>query len=172
MADLVIFAVDGDEAVAVHANRWRLFSDRVMGGVSTGSAGPADIAGRRCLRMQGQVRLENNGGFVQVASDLDGDEQRAAASAEGIALEVYGNGEIYNVHLRTRDMDRPWQSWRASFDALPEWREVRLPFSAFEPHRVDGALNRSEIRRIGLVAIGRAFEADLCVSRASLYGGD
>ena len=51
-------------------NEWRLITDSVMGGVSKGYISQDMIAGRPCLRMRGDVSLENNGGFVQMALDL------------------------------------------------------------------------------------------------------
>ena len=140
-----------------------------MGGVSSGEVEVAEVDGKPCLRMRGAVRLENNGGFVQIATSLSAEEATAFARHTGIALEVYGNGETYNVHLRTEAMQRPWQSYRASFRAEPTWQTVQLPISSFEPHRVDGALEPGAVRRLGLVAIGRAFAPDLCVARVWLY---
>ena len=46
---------------------WRAFTDQVMGGVSTQSVGRETVEGERALRLRGEVRLDNNGGFVQVA---------------------------------------------------------------------------------------------------------
>ena len=152
-------------------NRWRLFSDRVMGGVSAGDLQQGEREGRACLHMQGEVRLDNNGGFIQMASDLSADERQAFADGDGIELEVYGNGEVYNVHLRTADMSRPWQSYRASFTAASGWQTLRLPFADFEAHRIEGPLQPGRVRRIGLVAIGREFSADLCVAGVVVYSG-
>lgn len=87
----------------------------------------------------------------------------------GFEIEVYGNGEQYNLHLRTADTVIVWQSYRASFEALPRWQTVRLPFTAFQAHRIDVSLDLRCLKRIGLVAIGREFTADLCVGRVSLY---
>ncbi|NQW50776.1 MAG: CIA30 family protein, partial [Rhodospirillales bacterium] len=49
---------------------WQLFTDQVMGGVSTGTMSRELVGGRLAIRMLGDVRLENNGGFVQLALDL------------------------------------------------------------------------------------------------------
>ena len=57
-----------------------------------------------------------------------------------------------------------------SFIAGPEWREIRLPFDRFEPYRLTEPLDVRHLRRLGLVAIGRAFHADLAVSVVGLYG--
>lgn len=156
-------AADGPTA------RWRLFSDQVMGGVSTGAMREAVVDGRRAVRFQGQVSLENNGGFLQIAMDLDPGGRAVDLSAfTGLVVEVFGNGETYNLHLRTPDTARPWQSYRQAFEAPPCWRSVRLPFEGFAPHRLDRPLDRARIVRLGLVAIGRAFEADLAVARVAV----
>ncbi|MGD8644200.1 MAG: CIA30 family protein [Chromatiales bacterium] len=149
--------------------RWRLVTDGVMGGMSTGALTPDEIDGRPCLRLRGQVRLDNNGGFVQAALDLGADRALDASAYEGVQIEVYGNGESYNLHLRTRGLSAPWQAYRASFQAGPEWQSLQLPFTDFEPYRTDAPLDTSRLTRLGVVAIGRAFEADLCLGGAALY---
>jgi hypothetical protein len=148
---------------------WRPFSDRVMGGVSEAVVTPAVIEGRACLRLTGDVRLENNGGFIQVARELaPAGETFDASGFAAVAITVRGNGETYGCHLRTPHAMRPWQSYRATFRAGPEWREVILPFADFVPHRLDAPLDIRRLRRIGLVAIGRAFAADLALARFAL----
>jgi len=143
---------------------WELVADRVMGGVSNGTMRREIVEGREAIRMQGDVSIENNGGFLQIALDiaLDGSSIDASQWA-GIEIDVIGNDESYNLHLRTADVVRPWQSYRQSFVAAPEWRTLRLPFIEFEPHRIDAALDLSTLRRIGIVAIGRAFHADIAI---------
>lgn len=144
---------------------WEFLSDRVMGGVSGGGLSRAVVAGRTALRLTGDVRLDNNGGFVQAALDLTPDGVGIdARGLGGIALDVLGADEGYNVHLRTADVTRPWQSYRAVFTAPQRWTRINLPFCDFTPHRLDAPLDLSRLRRIGLVAIGRAFRADLAVA--------
>jgi hypothetical protein len=172
MAELDIYALNAqspDATLAANGEHWRLFTDRVMGGVSSGQLGRDEISGRACLRMRGDVSLENNGGFVQMALDLGDRLRQQLPRFDGMALHVYGNAEPYNVHLRTGAMRYPWQSYRISFRAESAWRTIKLPFADFTPHRIDEELDVSQIRRVGLVAIGRPFEADLCVARVSLY---
>jgi hypothetical protein len=150
---------------------WRFVSDGVMGGRSAGRLTLEHRDGRDCLHLQGQVRLENNGGFVQINLDLDRDGPLDASAYAGVELEVYGNGEEYNLHLKTSAVWLPWQSYRAGFQAPPEWRSIRLPFAEFEPYRIGKPLDPGRLERIGLVAIGRAFEADICLGRLALYRG-
>ena len=49
---------------------WEYVADRVMGGVSAGQMTQEMVQGRMATRLCGDVSLENNGGFVQIASDL------------------------------------------------------------------------------------------------------
>jgi hypothetical protein len=159
------------ELVAIIGTRWQLVTDRVMGGVSDGTLVRETVSGRPALRMRGDVSLENNGGFVQMALDLGPDGNVVDASAwAGIELDVIGNDEDYGVHLRTDAVGRPWQSYRQNFRAGAVWRTVRLAFTDFVPHRIQAPLNVRRLRRIGLVAIGRAFAADLAVGGARFFG--
>ena len=167
---MLIDALNRDDLVSALGTSWQGISDRVMGGVSQATLQVDEHAGKRCLRLRGDVRLENNGGFVQMAVDLDPAGGLLDASTfTGVRLTVYGNGEDYSLHLRSGDMHRPWQSYRAHFHALPEWRELRLPFEQFVAHRIETALDLSRLRRIGLVAIGRPFSADLRVAEIAFY---
>ena len=146
--------------------RWEYVSDQVMGGVSDGQMTQAENA----VRLTGLVSLDNNGGFIQMAFDLD--PQGASVDASdwtGFALDVRGNGAQYEVRLRTADLTRPWQSFRATFDTAPDWSRVHLPFSHFEAHRTDQTFDASALRRVGVLAIGRAFEADVSVAGVALY---
>ena len=148
---------------------WRMFTDGVMGGVSTGMLTPASVDQRVCLRLQGDVRLENNGGFVQAALDVEDTPAEDASAYTGIEIEVYGNDEAYNLHLRTDDLWLPWQSYRTTFAAAARWQTLQLPFAEFSGYRTGKPLDVSELERIGVVAIGRAFTADLCIGRVGLY---
>lgn len=154
--------------------RWQLVTDQVMGGVSRGTLTRETVAGRPALVMRGDVRLENNGGFVQMALDLarpevPGNGTLDARNWQGLEIDVHGAPQFYSLHLRTTDLDRPWQSYRLEFSVRPEWQSLRLPFAEFVPHRTEAPLNLSRLRRLGIVAIGRAFTADLALSGVRFY---
>lgn len=166
---LIIDDRSADSLRSTLGSEWRIVTDGVMGGVSQGRLSLEKIEGRDCLRLRGNVSLENNGGFVQAALDLPEDSLRNISDYGGLLIEVYSNNERYNVHLRTRDMWLPWQSYRATFTAVERWRSLRLPFADFEAHRIDKALDLRRLKRIGLVAIGREFEADLCLGGIAFY---
>lgn len=148
---------------------WRLVTDQVMGGVSKGDLIQDSYKGRNCLRMRGDVSTDNNGGFVQMALDLTKDKPFDASAYAGFELSVSGNDEHYNVHIRTTDLWRPWQSYRFSFKATPEWQTIRIPFANLEAYRTTKAFHKDKLKRIGLVGIGRDFRADLCVESIKFY---
>ena len=84
-------------------------------------------------------------------------------------MDVLGNYESYGAHLRTTDITRPQQSYRQKFVTTPDWQTLQLPFVQFMPYRTDIPLDVRRLRRIGLVAIGREFAADLAVARLAFY---
>ena len=149
--------------------QWRMVTDGVMGGVSNGNLFADSIDGKKCLHLRGDVRLENNGGFIQAALDIQRTQASDASAYQGLTLEVYGNGEEYNLHLRTADVWLPWQSYRSTFRAPARWQTIRLPFAEFQAHRLGKPLDLRHLQRIGIVAIGREFTADLCFARLGLY---
>jgi len=146
--------------------RWGVVTDTVMGGLSSGLLTREEWFGRPCLRLTGNVSLANGGGFLQAATDLVVD----ASGWEGIEITLAGPPDDYHVHLRTTELTRPQQSYRAEVRCSPEWRTNRLPWSAFAPHRTDDPFNPARLRRLGIVAIGRAFQADLRVADLRFYG--
>ena len=172
MADDATLVIDdrrsGDYSTG-NGGDWRLVTDTVMGGVSNGQLTVEEIDGRPCLRLRGEVRTENNGGFIQAALDLETSRVRDASAFDGVVIDVYGNGETYSLHLRQDGLWLPWQAFRASFTASPEWHTRYLPFAQFQPHKTSASLKRDRLKRIGVVAIGRAFSADLCVGRIGYY---
>lgn len=149
---------------------WRFVSDTVMGGISSGTISRHEIGGRKALRLTGNVSLENNGGFVQMALPLSTNAERFdAIGFTGIKLVVRGNNEPYGLHLRTTDLERPWQSYRQTFVASEKWQILKFPFDQFEQYRTDRKLDLSKLRRLGIAAIGKEFSADVSVARVSLY---
>ena len=149
---------------------WRLFTDTVMGGVSQATMTRETVGGRPAIRLQGDVSLQNNGGFVQISLDFRPDGGSIDASAwRGIELDVFGNGEEYAVNLRTSDLNRPWQSYRQTFTADPHWKTVKIPFNDFTPSRTETPLDVRRLRRLGIIGVGRAFHANVSVGGVRFF---
>ena len=146
---------------------WEYVADTVMGGVSRGRIADEVIAGRRATRLTGDVSLDNDGGFIQMASDLP----RDGGGFAGLEVDLIGNGEAYDLRLRTTDLTRPWQSYRTEVIAAADWTTHRIAFADFEAHRTDAPFDPAHLRRIGIVAVGRAFHADVAVAAVRFRRG-
>jgi len=142
---------------------WRLVTDGVMGGVSSGAMTQEVVLGRPALCLRGRVRLENNGGFIQMALDV----RPPPGEWSALEFDLAGRAHEYGVHLRTTRLTAPWQAWRARVAVTPHWQTLRVPLASFVPYRFSGTLEPDEIRRIGLLALGEAFDAELCVARVA-----
>jgi hypothetical protein len=149
--------------------QWRCFTDRVMGGLSVGEARFETLAGRSALRLRGEVSLQNNGGFIQAALDLATGSRPVDVSAyRSLEIIVCGDGRDVGIHLRTADCRRPWESYRAQLATTAKWATVGLPFADFVPYRLDMPLDRTGLRRIGIVAIGEPGPVDIAVAGLAL----
>ena len=151
-----------------YGGRWQLSTDRVMGGVSRGSARLIQENGQNIIEMTGDVSTANNGGFVQVSKSLR--PRLDASDYTGVELVVQGDGHPYWLHLRDRNTPWPWQVYNASYETSGEWELVRVPFSQFRPyHKTRRQLDPSSLNGIGLVAGYDDFQAKLKIARVSLY---
>lgn len=152
----------------IQSGQWRYFADTVMGGVSQGGAGVEQTPAGAAIRLAGTVSTANNGGFIQVQTVIP---RGMADGAQGVRLKVRGNGEAYVVHLRTTGTRLPWHIYQASFEAGPDWSEVRLPFAAFEPSSrvLRRQLLPDSLTTLGVVAYGKDYDADISVAEVSFY---
>lgn len=172
MAPANDFIVDDRTSGSLKSNlgiEWRLITDQVMDGMSSGKLTLDTYRGRDCLRLQVDVSTENNGGFVQMALSLSEKDNFDASAFAGIVMEVAGNHEDYNIHFRTADLWFPWQSYRASFKATSNWQTIRIPFADLDAYKTSKYFRPDKLIRIGLVGIGRDFQADLCLASIRLY---
>jgi hypothetical protein len=148
--------------------RWRFFTDGVMGGVSSGQVTFVREGGRSYAHMTGRVSVENNGGFIQMRTELPNGAPEGAA---GVRLVVRGNDQEYFVHLRTGGTVLPWQYYQSGFEVTEDWREIRLPFESF---RRSGRLLRAvpradDLRSVAVVAYGRDHDARIDVREIGFY---
>ena len=149
-------------------NRWRFFTDQVMGGVSTGDVAFAQENGTPFARMTGRVSTANRGGFIQMRLDLSSPPPQGTT---GVQLVVRGNAQRYFVHLRTGGTLLPWQYYQAGFDVTENWSAVRLPLDRFT---ASGAFLRNlprpaSLTSVAVVAYGRDHDAQIDVREVSFY---
>ena len=169
-APLPLIAEDSmfEDFEAQPETRWQFVADTVMGGVSSGEVAFESEGAVTYAHMTGRVSTENNGGFIQIRTEVSG---AVPDEATGLRLIVRGNNQRYFVHLRTNGTVLPWQYYQAGFDVSRSWTEIRLPFAAFE---ASGGMLRmipraQGIRSVGIVAYGRDHDAEIDVREVGFY---
>ena len=82
------------------------------------------------LSFAGRLSLENNGGFSQMRTPVDG---QRLTGAEGLMMEVRGDGRTYNFDIRVSNARMMAGGFQRSFKTVADqWIEVQLPFDGFE----------------------------------------
>lgn len=151
-----------DEALV---SPWVVISDQVMGGVSTATVQQCERNGARCTCLTGRTRLDNNGGFVQMKLDVEAD----CARFRGLFIELCGTAHEYNLHVKTSQLERPWQSFRCALQVSAQWTRFVVPFAQLHAHRTAAEFAPAAIKSVAVVAIGSAFEVDVCVRRFGFF---
>lgn len=153
-----------------YGTEWKFYSDQVMGGVSEGTATSIKTDQGKGMRLEGTVKLDNNGGFIQVALPLKkGWSSLDASDFKGIRIRVQGNGEPYAIHLRSNQTFLPWHYFAATFETTGEWQTIEIPFKDFKPDKGKKTLNTKKLKRIGIVAAFKEMDAQLDITRVELY---
>jgi hypothetical protein len=138
-----------------------------MGGVSSAELRPDDRHKSTCTCLAGRTRLEHNGGFVQMKLEIEPSWSRADYG--GLFIELCGAAHDYNLHVKTNQLDKPWQSFRCTLPVEPQWIRFIVPYAQLRAHRTDAELQPADIRSVAVVAIGTAFEVDVCVRRFGFF---
>lgn len=149
--------------------KWCFVTDKVMGGLSEGSLEMKKEGNDYFYRMIGELSLENNGGFIQFRTKIKNHPKDK--SFKGVRLRVRGNNHEYSVHLRTKYLLLPWQYYNATFQATDQWVTIELPFKSFKKSNFyqPTSVVSQDIKTIGIVAIGKKFEAQIDLASIELY---
>jgi len=121
-AERTVFDFRNDGATGA----WQVVNDGVMGGVSAGSFRPAGGV----AVFEGEVSLENNGGFASVRSLP---ARHDLAGCDAFVIRARGDGRRYKFTAR---MDPGFDGavYQAGFTTRAgEWEEHRLPLKQFVP---------------------------------------
>ena len=147
--------------------KWEMFTDAVMGGVSTGNFLELNEKEINFYRLLGEVSTKNNGGFIQFRTKT----KLKNTNFEGIKIKVRGNNSEYFIHVRTGTTIFPWDYYASSFTASSQWKVVTLPFSSFKKSswRLPTKVRSSKIKSIGVVAFGKDFQAEIDLANIKLY---
>jgi hypothetical protein len=104
---------------------WRIVDDVVMGGRSFGTF---KLSPEGHGLFEGQISLENNGGFSSVRFQT---EKLTVAEDSKVVLTIKGDGK--NYQLRIKDETGKYYSYIAPFSTSGEWQEIEIPLSEMYP---------------------------------------
>jgi len=150
--------------------KWSLVIDRVMGGVSNAEYLLGSDECFKYIKMKGNVSLENNGGFVQVALPLAmGSKTFDATAYSGVRFWVKGNGQQYYVHLKNDKTTLHWQYYSAEFVASENWKQIEIPFEKFIPQALDTKLDLKSLSRMSIVGAKKAYKVDVYIGPIEFY---
>ena len=137
----------------IKTGQWVYLADRVVCGISEGTAQFEDQGIEQVIRLSGEVSTANHGVFIQVRSPV---LWEAAKGKTGIKLTVKGNGDQYYLQIRSTDTRLPWHYDQHSFQASGSWSEINLPFEAFEKSSslLRATFDQGKIKTIGIVVYG------------------
>lgn len=130
---------------------WYVVNDGVMGGRSSSEM---RYEGGDLAVFEGNLSLENNGGFASVRTEI---AEGKLTGATSLTLRVRGDGKRYQLRLRMgRNFDGV--AWAASFETTAgEWTTVTLPLEQFRPTlrgyvpRNARPLDPAQVRQIGIM---------------------
>ncbi|MGO2392827.1 MULTISPECIES: CIA30 family protein [unclassified Halomonas] len=136
--------------------RWYAVDDGVMGGVSQSRFSVADGEGR----FQGEVSLENGGGFASVRREPS-DFESTLAGAKGIAVTVLGDGRTYQLRLKSTALGDA-SAYRVKFTpSIDTWKTLSFTWGDFEAVRRGTllrdapAITPSDIHMLGFLIADR-----------------
>jgi len=156
--------------ISSFGTKWILVTDRVMGGVSQGDYVFGQDVFFRYINMRGNVSLENNGGFVQIALALTENSKTLDARAfSGVRFWVRGNVDRYYVHLRNNQTGLPWQYYSAAFTASENWEQIEIPFEQFKPQALNEKLKVDNLSQIAIVGAKKAYQIDVYLGPIEFY---
>jgi len=161
---------------------WNFVTDQVMGGLSEGAASVEKDGEKVFTRLVGNVRTDNNGGFIQLRSSTSLfdkplmfkallNSQKNEKKLQGVRLNVRGNGETYHIFIQTSIFYRlPFRFYISTFKTMPYWQTVDIPFNQF---KIEGkkysAFDAKDIKTFAIIAYGRDFKSDVSVSQIDFY---
>ena len=115
-------------------SNWFVVEDRVMGGESTARF---FINESGHAQFQGNVSLENNGGFASVRYDMSALKVNESGV---ISIRLKGDGKNYQFRVKNRDQNE--YSYIAEFPTNGDWQEIQIKLNEMYPSFRGRKLNR------------------------------
>ena len=121
MNSAIIFDFNKDSNI----KDWRIVNDGVMGGKSAGSF---TLSPNGHGMFEGEISLENNGGFSSVHYQFD---KLQLTKDSYISIRLKGDGKKYQ--FRVKDDSSNYYSYIISFPTTGEWEEIKVPLKDMYP---------------------------------------
>jgi len=104
-------------------DNWSIVNDDVMGGISTSEI---TINEKNKLVFQGNLSLENNGGFASIRLNIS---EKNLKDVNSFEVKFRGDGKIYKLRLRQNNSR---VSYSCDFQSKKnEWTIIKLPLEKF-----------------------------------------
>ena len=104
---------------------WNIVNDVVMGGRSKGSISYHESG---YAIFQGNVSLENNGGFSSAQFSFP---ERSVGSHHAFLLRLKGDGKKYQFRVRSNRSER--HAYTYNFDTSGDWQTIEVPMDKMSP---------------------------------------
>lgn len=135
---------------------WRVVDDVVMGGRSNGSF---SLSAEGHGVFEGEVSLENNGGFSSVRYFFE----KTTVNPEGkLKIRLKGDGKRYQI--RIKDNSSAYYSYVAYFQTSGKWETIEIPLSemyaAFRGRKLNMPnFSKDSIEQIGFLISNKQAES-------------
>ena len=123
---------------------FRVINDVVMGGASTSRLSSTGAA----MVFEGDVSLENNGGFASLRGPV-----RLPAKSAALLLTVRGDGQRYKLTLKLDDSTSTAQ-YQAAFVAPRDWQTLRFKPTDFAASFRGRAVSAPIVRLVDVQYVG------------------
>jgi hypothetical protein len=104
---------------------WRVVLDGVMGGESSGTF---KLNNDGLGVFEGDISLENNGGFSSVRYSF---QKMPIENHTKVSIKLKGDGKDYQFRIKPNSKD--YYSFIASFSTSGEWQEIEIPLKDMYP---------------------------------------
>jgi len=104
---------------------WMIEDDTVMGGRSNGHLSYSEEG---YAIFEGQVSLENNGGFSSMQADF---ATKKVAEYSKVIIKLKGDGKTYNFRVKETADQR--HSYTKEFKTSGDWETIEIPLEEFTP---------------------------------------
>ena len=151
--------------------KWEGITDQVMGGKSDIYIRRIPAESGNVLKMEGNVSLEKNGGFIQVRLLFkDTEKYFNAEHFKGIEIRCRGKGDNYYIFLRTSRTKFPWSHFAYKIPVNESWQTVKIPFVGFlSKNMFKSRLRTNKLKSIAVAAAENEFYADIEIDYLAFY---